>query len=146
MWDRGERATYMGKHLLMNTPIVRSILGMWLLTPEIKIPAETWISLWLRTDHKPGVTLTRCMWDARHLWTQLEGGSTGSAMMLKVHKHLQREVGRTCVLWEERWQNGGAGAFFFFFPNSLSSIHQIHLSQAWAYPSALLLLKCSGIK
>lgn len=114
MWDRGERATYMGKHLLMNTPIVRSILGMWLLTPEIKIPAETWISLWLRTDHKPGVTLTRCMWDARHLWTQLEGGSTGSAMMLKVHKHLQREVGRTCVLWEERWQNGGAGAFFFF--------------------------------
>lgn len=51
-------------------------------------------------------------------------------------------MGRTCVLCEERWQNG----LFFFFPSSSSSIHQIYLCQASAYPQALLLLICSGIK
>lgn len=105
------QAISMGKHLLMKAPVVRSISGMWLfLTPEIKIATEAWISLRLWTDHKPGITLPLHMWGARHVWVQLEGDSTGSAMIAKVHKHLQREVeGR--VFWEEREQNE---ALFFF--------------------------------
>lgn len=91
----------MGKHLLMNTPIVRSIVGMWLLTPEIKIPTEAWISLRLWTDHKPGVTLTRpCEMPGTCEYSWRE--TVRVQLILKVHKHLQREVGRTCVLWEER--------------------------------------------
>lgn len=57
MWDRGERAIYTGRHLLMNAPVVRSISGMWLLIPEIKIPTQAWISLWLWSGHKTNITL-----------------------------------------------------------------------------------------
>lgn len=125
MWDKRERAIYMGKHLLMNAPVVRSISGMWLLTPEIKIPTEAWISLQLWAHHEPGITLTLNLWDARHMWVQLEWDSMGSTMTVKkVHKYLQRKR-RMCSLGGKvaKWR-----IWAFFFPNSVSSIHPIHLS------------------
>lgn len=103
----------MGKHLLMKAPVVRSISDMWLLTPEIKIPTEAWISFQLWAHHEPGITLTLNLWEARHMWVQLAWDSMDPTMtMKKVHKYLQRKR-RTCPLREKVVKMKDLGFFFF---------------------------------